>query len=255
MCNIRTTKGEDFISTDGRTVSTWYFSAEVVAYQLVCATGFIVNALVLLVLSIPRPSVHLHPSSTPFITPTLYRLVSAILLLILPLAAARNVLENYEILSFRPVGSCVLNEVSHLLSEFQVPLENFLLVLFVFLVADRYVTLYKPFQKPVLFRQLRSVYIAIALTASGLLLLNAYPIYSRASTLLQTNSDTLMPQLELEIMGKNGTNMTKNKMQSSEIVKNLTPTKMERLWWIIFSIFMLIQVFLSIAVVILPFAM
>ena len=263
MCEIRAAKGEFSLIADGRSPSLWPFITEAVAYQILCVTGFFVNVLAFLVLSLPRPSVQLHPSSIPSTASTLYRLVSFILLLILPLIAVRNFLQNFELvysfqLSSILENSCVLQEVSNLLSELQVPLENLLLSLFVLLVGDRYVALYKPFGRLVLFRRHRSVYGAVALIASGLLLLSAYPIYSHVSTLVQTTSvATFIFQLEAQNFGENNfTNVTNilstTPSETTRINKHLNAIVLLRIF---FNMFLVLQVLFSIAVVILPFAM
>lgn len=259
MCDIRETEGELYLSATGRTLPSWIFVAEAIGYQVLCATGFIANVLAFIVLSLPRPSVQLHPSSIPSTACTLYRLVSLTLLLILPLFAARNILENSEtVYSIATLNFCVLHDLSHLLSEVQVPFENLLLSLFVFLVADRYVTLYKPFRRQVLFCQHRSVYGAVVLLMSGFLLISAYPIYARASMLLQWRIDKPIG-LEIQKSAENKTNIGTNDIgQFTEFTSSKnesTEIKTLHFWQICFYLFLLCQVLLSIVAVILPFGM
>ena len=263
MCEIRAAKEEFSLTDDGRSPAIWPYITEAIAYQVLCVTGFVVNVLAFLVLSLPRPSVQLHPSSIPSTSSTLYRLVSLILLLILPLFAVRNFLQNFENvysfqLSSNLESSCVPHEVSNLLSELQVPLENLLLSLFVLLVGDRYVALYKPFGRLALFRRHCSVYSAVALIASGLLLLSAYPIYSHVSILVQTTSaDTFIFQLETQTFGKSNFTTVTNipittPSETTRINKRLNANVLLRIFY---NLFLLLQVLFSIAVVILPFAM
>ena len=159
------------------TIDRWPFFVEAIAYQLLCIGGFAGNVLVLHVLRSPTTK---HCS----IGSLLYRLVAITILISLPLLAVRNVFMNSDTVYQLPLNSCFCREASDLLGDLLMLFEIILLALFLLLVADRYVSVFKPFRRTVLCHRPASLYKILAIVIITLAILTAYDIYTKFFKLL-----------------------------------------------------------------------
>ena len=159
------------------TYDRWPFFVEAIAYQLLCIGGFAGNVLVLHVL---RSTTTKHCA----IVTLLYRLVAITILILLPILAARNVFMNSDTVYQLPLNSFFCREASDLLGDMLMPFEIILLTLFLLLVADRYVSVFKPFRLTVLCHRPASLYVMLAIVIIILAILTAPDIYTKSSKLL-----------------------------------------------------------------------
>ena len=174
------------------TIDRWPFFVEAIAYQLLCIGGFAGNVLVLHVL---RSSMTKHCS----IGTLLYRLVAITILILLPILAVRNMFMNSDTVYQLPLNSCFCREASDLLGDMLMPFEIILLALFLLLVADRYVSVFKPFRRTVLCHRRSSLYVALAILIITLVILTAHDIFTKFSKLfsglvLESKSNTVSSQ-------------------------------------------------------------
>ena len=155
MCEEIGVSGELHFNQLGK-IAPWPFYVEAIAYQLLCISGFAGNVLVLCVY---------RAKSDHFTGNSIYRLVSIVLLLSLPLLCARNVFAHASAVYQLPLDPCISHSVENLVANLLAPFENILLALFLLLVADRYVAVFKPFRRTVLFRSSIFLHLSVALLA------------------------------------------------------------------------------------------
>lgn len=155
----------------------WPFYVEAIAYQLLCLFGFAGNLLVLHI--IRRPSKAEYSTST-----CLYRLVALVLSVTLPLLCVRNVFVNSGTVYPLSLNPCITYIVANILGDLLYPLENLLLSLFLLLVADRYVAVFKPFHRSVLFRCSSNLHFFVIALAFVLFLIITPQLFSVFKQLL-----------------------------------------------------------------------
>ena len=188
MCEETGVSGELHFNQLGK-IASWPFYVEAIAYQLLCISGFAGNVLVL--------CVHRATSDKQrFTGNSLYRLVSIVLLMSLPLLCARNVFAHSSAVYPLPLDPCISHSVENIVANLLAPFENILLALFLLLVADRYVAVFKPFRRTVLFRSLTYLHLAVALLALVFFLIITPDICANFQQLLELTNSDISPVFE-----------------------------------------------------------